>query len=252
MDNPNKVVIIVGPARSGTTFLASLIQGGSILYLEEPNLIWSYRNYNQDHDQLNKDDARNEVTQYIRKRFFGKLVRANKEILLEKTPATCLRLPFVEAIFPEAKYIFLERDVCQIANSAERKWLSEIDSNTKRIYGEGKNHRFRQVVLQAKKLFDAPLVDWVHYGKRIFSEMAFMLFGVRRRVWGPRYIGIKEDLKVSPINVVCKKQAEICLEMARSFRDELPPHKYIVVSYDDLKSKPLQVRDCVQGFMGLH
>lgn len=251
MDIGSKIVIIVGPARSGTTFLASLIEDESILYLEEPNLIWSYKNYNQDHDQLSQKDARNDVSSYIKKRFSAKLKKAEKKIILEKTPANCLRLPFVSSVFPNAKYIFLERDVCQIARSAEKKWLSEIDNNTKKIYGAGKNHRVRQLSLQVRRLLDAPLVDWIFYTKKIISELAFMLFGVQRRVWGPRYIGIQEDLKVNSISYICKKQAEICLKMSREFREALPSHRYIVVGYDELKSNPVLVRQRVKDFMDL-
>jgi len=251
LNNPSEIVIIVGPARSGTTFLASLIDDERVLYLEEPNLIWSYRNYSQNNDQLSKKDARSEVSEYIRRRFVGALRKSKKKILLEKTPATCLRLPFVDAIFPDAKYIFLERDVCEIANSAEKKWLSEIDNNTKKIYGEGRSHRLRHITVQLKKVWNAPLVDWPFYTKRVISELAFTLFGVRRKVWGPRYSGIGLDLKERSVSFVCKKQAEICLEMARNFRADLPSYRYIVVAYEDLKSNPLRVSDSVQSFIGL-
>jgi hypothetical protein len=221
------------------------------LYLEEPNLIWTYRNCSRYHDELNQQDASDKVSKYIRKRFSAKLKNSGKLILLEKTPANSLRLPFVKTIFSQARFIFLERDVSEIALSAECKWVSEVDNNTKKIYGDKKSHKYRQFTLQVKKFLDSPLVDWPFYAGKILTELAFLVLGVKRKVWGPRYKGMAGDLDKYSIGYVCHKQAEICIEKSRQFRDTLPEERYIIVDYSLLKKQPDLVKEKVFHFIGL-
>jgi hypothetical protein len=47
-------------------------------------------------------------------------VQSRKSILIEKLPINAFRLPFIEANFPDARYIFIYRDAIEVASSIER------------------------------------------------------------------------------------------------------------------------------------
>ncbi|HEV3471638.1 MAG TPA: sulfotransferase, partial [Actinomycetota bacterium] len=45
-----------------------------------------------------------------------------KHRLLDKTPRNALRVPFVDALFPDARYIYLQRDGRENVNSLINAW----------------------------------------------------------------------------------------------------------------------------------
>jgi hypothetical protein len=247
-DTELPIFIIVGAARSGTTYLASLITGDDVCYVEEPNIIWMYRNASSKDDCLTTDHASEKVIRYIRTQFSRKLRKSGAKTLLEKTPSNCLRLPFVRAVFPEAKFIFVERDIEDVAKSAYKKWTKEEDANTEKLYGGG--HKRRQFVLMFKRFLSVSLLDVVYYVPKIYQELSFFVIGRRRVQWGPRYFGMREDLKRLAIEELCFKQAQECQEAAAAFRSSLSKNDYIVVRYDEMKRASNEVTNKVRVFMG--
>ena len=244
-----KVFFIVGPARSGTTFLASLLEDSKLIYFEEPNSIWKYKNVNFDSDVLSSDDVSHKKSAFIRKYFISKAEKAGVDIVLEKTPSNCFRLDYVKAVFPEAKYIFVERNLGEIATSARKKWLYEVDPNTKRLFGDDRSHKKRQLVLMIKRFMDIPLVDMPLYLGKVFSELSFSLFGRKRKVWGPRYDGILSDVENLSEYEVCYKQAKLSYEAIYKFIKSLPAEDYVVVEYDEMTRDPDRVSSLVKKFM---
>lgn len=242
-----RVFIIVGAARSGTTFLASLIAGDDVCYIEEPNIIWMYRNASSKDDCLTADHASEKVIRYIRAQFSRKLRKSGASILLEKTPSNCLRLPFVHTVFPEAKFIFVERDIDDVAKSAYKKWTREEDANTEKLYGGG--HKRRQLLLMIKRFLSVSLLDVVYYMPKIYQELSFFFIGRKRVQWGPRYFGMTDDLKRLGIEELCFKQARECQDAAAEFRSGLSTNDYIVVSYDEVKRASDEVANKVRIFM---
>lgn len=243
------IYIIVGPARSGTTYLASLLSHKEVCYIEEPNIIWMYRNASAKDDCLSEANASPPIIRYIRRQFWKKLRANDCKVLLEKTPSNCLRLPFVKCVFPQARYLFVERNVNDIATSAFKKWTKEEDANTARLYGGG--HKRRHILLMARRFLKVSLLDVVHYWPKLIQELSFFILGKRRRQWGPRYYGFAQDLDELSVNEICLKQARACQLAMSEFRSSLRANEFITVHYDDMKQTPDKVAAIVRNFMDL-
>ena len=136
----DRPLFILSPPRSGSTLLFETLAGAPGLYspgdeshgLIEgvPGLAPSARNW--DSNRLLAADATDEVASALRERFFrqlrdrdGRPPAAGAAVrMLEKTPKNSLRLPFLRAVFPEARAVFLFRDPRQVLGSMIDGWNS--------------------------------------------------------------------------------------------------------------------------------
>jgi len=102
----NTPILIIGMARSGTTFVANLLGGfDNVKVLIEPHILWRTGNFKHYFDD--SFEVKEKIIQRIRTRMNN---YADGMILVEKSPINCLRARLVHATFPEAKIIFLERE----------------------------------------------------------------------------------------------------------------------------------------------
>lgn len=118
---------IVGLGRSGTTILGVLLSlHRDVGFLNEPKSMWHVVDPRQDINgnygcpeprfRLGADDAREDIAQRAR-RIFGRylqVVRARR--LVDKYPELIFRLPYVQRIFPDARFVFIHRsgvDACE-------------------------------------------------------------------------------------------------------------------------------------------
>ncbi|HEY0860928.1 MAG TPA: sulfotransferase [Pseudoxanthomonas sp.] len=133
-------VFIVSPPRSGSTLLFETLAGAPQVYtigdeshqlIEGVNgLAPAQRNYHS--NQLGRDDATLAVVQELQGRFRSALRDregsapdgATAVRMLEKTPKNALRIPFLKAVFPDAKFIYLHRDPRQVWGSMIDGWMS--------------------------------------------------------------------------------------------------------------------------------
>ena len=229
-----KITFIIGPARAGTTFLAQSLLSQDIEYFEEPNIVWKHRNFHHKFEELDSSNVNKKIKDYIRNYFFSRAKKNGKQIILEKTPTNCLRLNFVQSIFPEAKFIFIERNIDDIAHSAHKKWIFELDDNTKKIYGNNVNHKIRILKQKYKALTQIHFLDLLHCFPRGLSEFSFLFFGIKRNVWGPRYDNIFQDLKSMSEFDVCLKQAFVCQKEIENFKSKLSRSAYREISFEGL------------------
>ena len=136
----DRPVFIVSPPRSGSTLLFETLSKAKNLFtigdeshaLIEgvPTLSPADRGY--DSNQLAGRDATDAVAASLRQRFHEALRDrdgrpgdgAGVIRLLEKTPKNALRIPFLRAVFPEARFIYLHRDPRQVMASMIEGWQS--------------------------------------------------------------------------------------------------------------------------------
>ncbi|MEO0643675.1 MAG: sulfotransferase, partial [Pseudomonadota bacterium] len=147
MSAPLNILSIIGLPRSGTTVLGRVLSAGpGTRYHEEPNPAWRFQNRRRlGHEQFEAADATPQVKTYIR----AKLADKDAAAIVEKTPANCLRVCFVEAILPEARIVFLRREREAIKRSILRKWLEWDDANATQF---AENSALHDVKGQAGKL----------------------------------------------------------------------------------------------------
>lgn len=110
MKNPLNYVFIVGCARSGTSILGELIAAHpDVNYFFEQHTLWEAGGLGENGShRLGEVHATPAVKAHIRSWFEAHT--DNKKVQLEKNPRNLLRIPYVKAIFPEAKLIHIVRD----------------------------------------------------------------------------------------------------------------------------------------------
>jgi hypothetical protein len=104
------IALIVGCARSGTSILGELIAHFSgVKYVFEAYNVWDSAGVGD--CQSHRLEARHATSEVIRKlRQWAEHEQGGAQILVEKCPRNCLRVPFLREVFPEAKFIHIVRD----------------------------------------------------------------------------------------------------------------------------------------------
>jgi sulfotransferase family protein len=188
----NPPIILFGNFRSGTTMLHKLISlHPDVVPLYEPVSLWLSADPKRSHDEFEEKDATDKVKRYIRNKFLSYQQQHGNRIIVEKTPHNILRIPYVRAIFPEARFLYIVRNPLSFVSSVELKW--QKPASRKRI---------------VKRLKFTPVAQVHHYLKRFLSQLWNNRI-MRRKylsIWGPRYKGIQEDLKTEDLMVVIARQ----------------------------------------------
>jgi len=139
----DRPVIILSAPRSGSTLLFETLAEARNAWTiggESHQIIEGVRVLNPgsgavDSNRLTAEQAGGQVAQFMRSRFARFLRdRAGREFFhhreieklrfIEKTPKNALRVPFMEAVFPDALYIYLFRDVRSNLSSMMEAWRS--------------------------------------------------------------------------------------------------------------------------------
>lgn len=146
----HKPIFIAGAGRSGTTMLGTIMSlHKSVGFLNEPKAMWhsifpqedvigSYGKSNKAKYNLTALDATPEIRRNAH-RLFGAYLRATvSERIVDKYPEHIFRIPFVSAIFPDSKFIFLVRngwDTCVSVAFWSKRFGREIGGETHDWWG---------------------------------------------------------------------------------------------------------------------
>ena len=103
------------------------IDGISTWPCDEINYIWRHGNKRFASDELLPEHATPQVCKYIRHQFDLLAKKMGTATIVEKTCANALRLGFVDKIFPDAKYIVIQRDGLDVVGSALKRWKAPLD-----------------------------------------------------------------------------------------------------------------------------
>lgn len=131
-------VFIVSTPRSGSTLLFETLAHAPGLYSiwgESHGLIegipaFSPRTREWDSNRLTADDAAADAVEQLARNFYGALrdrdgrPASGRVRMLEKTPKNALRVGLFDAIWPDAEFIYLYRDVRQTLSSMIEAWHS--------------------------------------------------------------------------------------------------------------------------------
>lgn len=216
------VVILISAGRSGSKYVRDLL-GASRHCAVVPfdiNFVWRHGNETESSDVLDPAMLDPRKRDWIRKqvlRLASGRDSAPGRIVVEKSVPNSLRVPFVRAVFPEAKLVHLIRDGRAVAESARRVWNDRPSWS----YSLGK--------LQYMHMGGIPYlfqyaVNQMRSGDRMRSA----------RSWGPRYRGMEEDLRCLPLLQVCGRQWLECITRAESGLDDAPSDKVFRVRLEDL------------------
>lgn len=221
-------IIIIGAPRSGTNMLRDVLcdfKGVGTWPCDEINYIWRHGNIRAETDEFSIEMARPKVKNFIRKEFdhFAKKEKLN--FLIEKTCANSLRVPFVEQVIPEAKYIFIVRDGVDAVGSATIRWKAKLD-----------------IPYILKKVRYVPLTDLPFYGLRYIGSRLYKLISKEQRLsfWGPQFNGLSEALEKHSLEEVCALQWQRCVDLSGRAFENMPDDKVVRVKYEDFVSHPVE------------
>ena len=211
-------VFIIGAPRSGTSLLYAILRRSSALrhWPGESHEIWeadyhpSLRGWGS--NVLTASDLTEDAAARIRRAFY--LVTGRKHHLLDKTPRNALRVGFVSALFPDARFIYLMRDGRENTNSLINAWRTP----RYRTYELPEPHRIP---------------------------------GVDPRWWKfVLYPGWRDDIE-GPVEVVAAKQWLASNTHAMSDLRDVAPDRKIELRYEDLVDRPVDEVRRILGFLDL-
>lgn len=238
MDSSTKIqpVFIIGAARSGTKFLRSCLSvSDDVNHIPyDINYIWRYGNEDAPDDELLAVDVRPEIKTYISEVLF-KLVASKKQnagYLVEKTVSNSLRVSFINAIFPDAKFVLLTRDGRAVIESATRQWREPVN---------------KKYLLQKLRYF-----PWKNYRYAFwfFKNLVKSQFTKDVPIWGPRYRNIKNDVENLSLHEVCAKQWSRCVDLADEQLALLDKDRVFKVRFEDLMADTKVLRELCD-FIGI-
>ena len=221
-------LIIIGAPRSGTNMLRNIltdIDGVSTWPCDEINYIWRHGNIKYPSDEIPVTRATPNIINYIHKKFVEISVKYNSDIVVEKTCANSLRVPFVDAVVPEAKFIFIYRDGIDVTVSAKARWTAELD-----------------ISYVLKKIRYVPILDLPYYSIRYLWARIYRFTSNEQRLpfWGPALDDMQTILKKHSLNEICALQWKHCVDNAEKAFSSMPASKVLRVRYEDLVCHPVQ------------
>jgi hypothetical protein len=232
-------VVIIGAARSGTNMLRSVFTQWEHVVTwpcDEINYIWRHGHARWPNDELPASRATPHVRRYIRRRFCRLAHATRGRWVVEKTCANSLRVEFVRAVLPEAKFVHLVRDGRDVVASAQRRWRAPLDP----LY-----------VLRKARF--VPLGDMPYYAQRYLRHRLARLVSGDGQLptWGPRFDGIDELVQGRSLAEVCAEQWRRCVEAATASLAKLPLTQVHTVRYEELVERPTSALGDLAGFLGL-
>jgi hypothetical protein len=234
-----KPVIIIGAPRSGTNMLrdalCSLPDFGS-WPCDEINYIWRYGNMQSYSDDIPVSAIKPWIVDYIRRKFNWVSTKYGVEYVVEKTCANSLRVPFVDSILPEARYIFIFRNGLDVVASASKRWVADIE-----IFYLLKKVRFIPVST-------APLILLRFLRNRINKVLSSEH---RLRYWGPEISGLESIQSQYSVTELAAIQWRQCVEMSSSSFATMDRNRWISLSYEDFVSRPKLELEKILDFLGV-
>ena len=202
LDRP---VFIIGAPRSGTSLLYAILRTSSRLanWPGEAHEVWeadyhpALRGWTS--NALSADDVEPAAAARIRRQFF--LVAGRSKRLIDKTPRNAQRVAFIDALFPDARYVYLKRDGRDNINSLINAWRTP---------------RYRTYELPEPHLIPGVDPNW----------WKFVL-----------YPGWAAD-RSGPLEIVCAKQWMFSNEGALAAGGAVPGERWNEIRYEDLVADP--------------
>jgi hypothetical protein len=232
-------IVIIGAPRSGTNMLRdalTICDGAATWPCDEINAIWRHHNARHPSDELRAVHATRRVRHYIRQAFQRLAHRTQARWVIEKTCANSLRVDFVRAILPEAKFIFLVRDGWDVVASSMKRWQAGFD--------------LRYTLRKARYV---PLGDMAGLAARIVANRVYRLRTLERRLgsWGPRFDDMQTMLRERGLAEVCAEQWRRCVTSSTLSLAACPRGQVCFVRYETFVAQPRSEIRRVAEFTGI-
>jgi hypothetical protein len=237
--------MIIGAPRSGTSILGRVLdQHPLISTWIEPYYIWDHHFREAPDDVVTADQATDEVRFWTRKAFIKYKKKLKVNWIVDKSPRNCLKISFVQNIFPEATYIFLLRDGRDTVLSILKQW-----ERKKQIFGRniGSSQLHERIRILRRWLLRRP--TWKFRLQSILFDLGPPSNWPKRKFlndirwdgrfgWGPRFKHWQKFIdRVTPLEFNAY-QWDSC---ARGILDNIsliPEHQRYILKYEDFIDDP--------------
>jgi hypothetical protein len=159
-----KPIFVIGTGRSGTTVLGVILSmHKQVGFLNEPKALWHAIYPEEDligsyslgfaRYRLEAEEVTDTVRQTAHQLFGAYLTAVASERVVDKYPELIFRVPFVRAIFPDAKFIFLVRngwDTCQSIDGWSKRLGTRVEDDIHDWWGIN-NRKWNLLVDQVAK-----------------------------------------------------------------------------------------------------
>lgn len=254
-DSGRNVCFIVGSPRSGTTVLGEIIgRHPEVAQLYEPYFLWEWCTGPGEDDQRTIEQATPEVRRFVRREFGRYLEKSGRRVLLEKTPVNSFRIPFIDTIFPDAHWIHLLRDGRDATVSIHREW-----ERRRKVVQSHNMARLLKLVrsMVGRQPYWRNRIQAICYEVR--QQRPLNAVGLMNKAkwrgtvgWGPRFPGWYEALQnVEEVIEFNALQWRRCVEAVETDLKTIPNERRIEIRYEDLVTRPDEVLEDVQRFMGV-
>jgi len=205
---PQRPILILGCPRSGTTvLLEALLRSGRLRSIHnEGHILWQPhhrpRDRGWDSDRLGAEDVSERERRYIHLAI-RLLVRGHR--FVDKTPESCLRVPYLQELFPDASFVFLRRRAADNVSSLIEGWRARPRFVTYRL-----------------------------------PERLEGLGPMRGPQWSFVLVPGWRELRFAPLEEICARQYIACNEEVLKAREAIEPSRWHEVAYEELTSAPVE------------
>ncbi len=213
---PERPLFLIGCPRSGTTALLRVLLASQELrsLQAEGHILWDpFHPRPRESDVLSAADVSDREREYV---YLAIRMFVRNRRFVDKTPPNCLRIPYLDALFPDATFLFLRRRAADNVSSLMEGW---------RARPRFVSHRLPEPLTG----IDLPDPD----------RWSFVL------VPGWR------DLRSAPLEEICARQYVACNEAVLAARGAMDPFRWVDVSYEDLVAAPVAEVRRLSGELGL-
>lgn len=252
MPETKPYVFIVGSPRSGTTILSEVLdRHPAITQWYEPYFIWDWDIGNLADDVRTPDMLTAESRAFIRKEFDIFRKKSGSQVVIDKSPEHCFKIPFVQAVFPDAKWIHILRDGRDVTLSIKREWdlRREIVQNISlaKFYKEVSTmmrlHHFWRNRLQIIA-FEMKNMGSLNPKKYLNKSKWQGVVG-----WGPRFPGWKEAYDNSSLLRFCAMQWRESVKSVYAGLEQIPKENHVEIRYENFLDNPDEELKRLMDFM---
>ena len=230
--------IIIGAARSGTNILRDIlvtVPNWHSWDCDEIDFVWRYKNSWKTDDCFETDLARPDVCRFIKSQFDSLARKTNAAAVVEKTCANSLRIPFLNRIFPQAKFINIVRDGRDVTLSASQRWVAPV------------NYSYLLEKLKYVPIREIPF-GFVQFAHRRLAK--FFSKDNTASGWGPRFPGMETFVSQHGIEQTCAKQWVSCVEKSKKDFASIGPSRVQTIKFEELVTAPELVLEKLGDWLG--
>ncbi len=215
---PKRPVLLIGCPRSGTSALLQiLLQSPELRSVQsEGHILWDPHHHPRDSGW--DSDARGEDVGARERAYIYLAIRliVRDRRFVDKTPESCLRIPYLRALFPDASFVFIRRQAADNVSSLIEGWRARPRFVTYRL-----------------------------------PEPLEGLGALSGNGWSYALIPGWRDLRRSRIEEICAHQYIALNEAALEARARVDPARWLDLSYEELVASPVTTARSIFDGLGL-